>query len=105
MHSACAECAAPNSAKPKKAKIILRMSFKFLFLSYFSGVADTMMAAIIVVKTAGRRAFRREGCQCKDRFESKKSDELTDNCDSVCRTLSSTIAARWLAARGSFLYR
>src|ERR1700737_644663 len=63
MHSACAECAAPNSAKPKKAKIILRMSFKFLFLSYFSNVADTMIAAIIVAKTARRQAFRREGCQ------------------------------------------
>ena len=25
MHSACAGCAAPNSAKPRKAKIILRM--------------------------------------------------------------------------------
>jgi hypothetical protein len=41
----------------------------------------------------------------KDRFESKKLDELTDNCDSVCRRMSSTIAARWLEARGSFLYR
>jgi hypothetical protein len=31
MHSECAERAAPNSAKPRKAKIILRMGFKFLF--------------------------------------------------------------------------